>query len=209
MIFITFLWKFKKGTCSFHLGNYICGFELAFLFGCATCPQHFAGSVSSASSHSLSGCPCLLAFNSLQRPSYKTRPFKNFVTCFRFQKSAHSVAFLFWSYPHPLFFLHTQMPMLPWRKFFFSASLAPVTLVAQSDSRREELPPPEKEWREEKIAHQEAPERIDLKPGSFWSAVRSPVARHVLPIVILGLVLWVRSIWLLGKYRLGNFRILL
>lgn len=92
MIFITILWKFKKDICSFNLGNYIYGFELAFLFGCAGCLQHFAVPVSSMSTHSLSRCPCHSVFNSLQ--SYQVRRLKNVITCFCFQESAHSVAFL-------------------------------------------------------------------------------------------------------------------
>lgn len=89
MIFITFLWKFKD-TYSFNLGNYISSFKLAFLFGCAGCLQHFVISVSSE--FVMMSKP--LAFHSLQRPSYKARPFINFVTCFRFQESARFVAFL-------------------------------------------------------------------------------------------------------------------
>ena len=108
VIFMTFLWKFKKGTCCFNLGNYICGFELALIFGGAACLQHFAVPVSSESSHSLSWCPCLLAFNSLRRPSYKARPFKNFVTCFRFQQSVHSVAFFFFFLKLPSFFFFSS-----------------------------------------------------------------------------------------------------
>lgn len=149
-------------------------------------------SVSSISTHSWSWCACHLAFNSLQ--SYKARYLKKFVTCFRFQESAHSVAFLkFFS------FLHSCLCSL--EGSYFSCFTHSWYFTGHSDSRRLEfqLPVPEKEWGEDKTAHQKATESIGLQPESCWPAVRSPGARRALPIVILGPVLWARSIWFLEK----------
>lgn len=136
----------------------------------------------------LSWCPCLLAFHSLQRPSYKARPFINFVTCFHFQESAHSVAFLKLLFKRNFF---TLMSILPRRSYFSWFHSLLLLQWPTQEGKYYDFPywAAVGGWREDNTAHQEATESTGFKTWSFWSAIRSPMARHLVSILIFWLVL--------------------
>lgn len=108
---------------------------------------------------SLSRCPCRLAFNPLQRPSYKARPFKKFCHMLLLSEECTLCGFFFFLPPPTFFFfLHWCLHSPKGNSFGFPQSCSVSSPLGFKKGRKKTS------RREDKTAHQEAPGRIDLKP---------------------------------------------